>query len=107
MAVVEIEMDDADFQHLVEEGLLWRDGNWEAQADRFVPVGGHDTENPSWDWAAAYWVGTSWTTVVLARSWLKSKGENCEVVIDSATHPNGSFLGFIILTNYEPGLHRG
>jgi len=98
-----VRMDEMDFEKLTENSAHW--GEWaKNKADRWEhATEEYDTE-PSWDWSYAYWVGEDWSRVILCRSFLESGGwgysHPYEIVWDMAEHPNGQFLGYVILTNY-------
>lgn len=101
MPQVVIDMDGDDFDHLCESSMRWRGNSWREQAGRFEPHGKKYDEDPSWEWSVAYWVGDSFTTVLLARAFLQGLGETYEIVFDTAEHPSGACIGYVILTHYE------
>ena len=95
-----IHMDESMFVLLTENSTRWG-SHWEDKADRFEPHAKHYTESPGFQWKMAYWVGDNAANVVLARSWLIDQGHDFELVWDMAVHPNGEYLGYALLTDFE------
>lgn len=92
-----------DLERLVESSMEWGP-DWRAQPDRF------EVETPgavlSYGWALAYWVGTSWLNVVAFRSYLEGIGAGCLVLYDTATNPDGSAMGWVVLTGWRSPVWR-
>jgi len=98
---VVLEMDAADFGQLWTEHHRWADCRSDGDAG-FEPVTPDD--EISLGWAHAYWVGDEWTPVLMARCYLVSIGESCQVVVDLRA---GTYSPYVILTDYEdPVLHN-
>lgn len=87
-----------DFIHLCTNSAQWaeetadwaphiRDGRFEGD--------GRAGNQPSQHWRMAYWVGTEYPAVVLARAFLASRGFECQTVVDAA---GGEW---VILTDYD------
>lgn len=96
---MKISMTADDFQRLTENSMRWAGTDWEAQAERFETTG--DDEVIRWDWKMTYGVGQSYAAVILARAFLAAEGYDCQVIWDMAEWPNGEFIGYTILTDYE------
>jgi len=98
---VVLEMDAADFGQLWTEHDRWADCRSAGSAG-FEPV--TPDGEISLGWAHAYWVGDEWASVMLARGYLASIGESCQVVVDLRTD---TYSPYVILTEYEdPVLHH-
>ena len=95
-----IYMNDRDFERLTETSTYWADysRHWDKNRDRFETEAG---EAISFEWKTAYWVGTSGTAVILAKSYLATMGHDYQIVWDLASHENGESSGWVVLTNYE------
>ena len=96
-AKIQIAMDDTDFGYLLHNSAKWADsaGEWEPQLrnGRFTAsepgvLTGH--------WKMAYWIGSDYTAVILARAFLAAWGYECQILTDEA-----SGGGWVILTDYE------
>ena len=95
-----IHMNESMFEILTSTSMRWG-SQWEAKSDRFEVHAKHHTELPGFQWKMAYWVGENAASTVLARSWLIDQGHDFELVWDMAEHPNGEYLGWVLLTDYE------
>jgi hypothetical protein len=89
-----VELDAEDFARLCIKSTV-RGTTSPAQASWF-PTAGADT-SVSADWQYAYWVGSKWSAVILARHYLNSLGHPHEVVLDTVEDPG---MSWVILTNY-------
>lgn len=92
---IQLEMGSDDFDHLCNKSTHWAGTEFHDHPERFEHATKPYTTPPQWNWKMAYWVGDSWAHVILARAFLKSVGEDCEVVWDQAGQPE-----FVVLTNY-------
>jgi hypothetical protein len=81
-----MKLTEQDFQNLWDTSMAWG-SEWRAQDGRFDPP-------VSYEWRQAYWFELSYANLVMARTFLESKGEDYEVSSDEAG-------GWILLTNYE------
>ena len=95
-------LDDMDFGYLTENSSEWAANatDWEpkVRAGRFqVSKPGVQTGR----WKYVYWLGGDYAAVIIARAFLAAWGEGCEVAWDTAVHPNGEPLGWVIFTDYE------
>lgn len=109
---VTVAMTATDFDRLVDATMEWKgyadprigpngvSVGWRAQAadGRFESLDGHYTDLPGFEWAWAHWLGGDWTTVLLAKAFLRAHGFACEVIWDLAENPDPSYL---LLTNYH------
>lgn len=95
--VLRLSADDAE--SLVESSTSWGQ-DWRAQDGRFEHTSKAYAAAPSYAWKWALWVGPAWASVVLLRSYLDAVGESCEVLHDLAEHPDGSPLGYVVLTDW-------
>ena len=96
-----IYMNDRDFERLTETSTLWADHAdrwWSKNSDRFETEAG---EALSFEWTNAYWVGSSGTAVILAKSYLATMGHDFQIVWDLDVYENGESSGWVVLTNYE------
>ena len=94
-----IQVTARDFERLCENSGNW--AGWEPPLGRFENLdGGHPTTR---QWRCCYWLGSSWTTVILARAFLDARGHDHEILWDMAEHPNGAMYGYVILTDYQEG----
>jgi hypothetical protein len=91
---VQISMDEADFRLLVHNAAGWAGQNWEEKIGRFE-VQGTPGMPPGMHWQMAYWVGSEYTTVVLARSFLASRGYESQTVVDLTGND------WVVLTDYD------
>jgi hypothetical protein len=99
---IEIDMDDKDFHALSEECWMWSelsnldDGQWETTGE---PYNGSLYEFPdsTWQWTYGY-VFKDWLGIVVARSFLKAYGHDCEVLY--RMHKIRTKTHFILLTNF-------
>ncbi|MGW3274502.1 hypothetical protein ACWDFH_23980 [Streptomyces kronopolitis] len=84
MPQVFLEMTEHDWQRLYDVAYRFAGGLYERRPDLFENYTNREAEQenrePRWDWAWAYDVGRSWSSVMLARAYLQSIGEGCEVV---------------------------
>lgn len=96
---ISIEMTEDDFERLTKTSMKWQGLPWAAQDGRFENCSSGATTDaaPDYKWRMAYWVGDSWLNVILARSYLRAAGEDCEVLWDMVENPECSY---VILTNY-------
>ena len=92
-----IVMDEHDFSLLTQNSAKWAGHDWDTQvqAGRFE-IQGTPQIPPGLHWKMAYWVGSEYTTVVLARSFLASRGYESQTVVDL----NGDD-DWVILTDYD------
>ncbi len=98
---VRIYMNDRDFERLTETSDTWAqhaESLWSKGSDCFETEAG---EALSFEWTNAYWVGPSWTAVILAKSFLATMGHDYQIVWDLAPYENGQSYGWVILTNYQ------
>jgi hypothetical protein len=106
---VKLVLDDQDFEHLTQNSMQWGDGgpDWKQKIrdGRFELYGGSDggppVQWPSAHWKYAYWVGDSYGGLILVRAFLAAWGFDYQAAWDTAEHPNGETLGWVILTDYE------
>lgn len=107
MATITIEMTEHDFERLSEMSFRWVGGNHSEHASYYENFTNRAYERgdkePSWEWAWAYSVGPSWTSVMMARAYLKGIGEDCEVVWDMTQEDD---LRYLILCNVIPRGYR-
>jgi hypothetical protein len=99
-----IYMNETDFEQLTETATLWADyaeRHWSKKHDRFET---QDGEALSFEWTTAYWVGCSWTAVILAKSYLTTIGQDYQIVWDLGLHENFETIGWVVLTNYKTGI---
>ena len=91
-----IVMDEDDFSYLTENSMNWAGHDWDTQvqAGRFE-VQGTPRVPPGLHWRMAYWVGSQYTAVILARSFLTSRGFESQAVVD------GMGADWVILTDYD------
>lgn len=99
MAQITIEMDDADFEGLITGSAYWAQGlarRWDEPAGdgRFEHTRTY-ADRPGSRWTMAYWVGSSWVSVLLCRAFLTARGYQCEVLRDR-TDP----AEYVVLTDY-------
>lgn len=97
---IPILMDEDDFSRLSMSREKWA-GFVERQWDRFenYSAGVSNCAQPaSTDWTWAYWLGGTYTALILAKSFLASRGQDFEVVFDLAESPEPSW---VILTDYD------
>lgn len=66
----------------------WEEGRWEHSQKKY-------DEAPRFDWIYAYYMGDSWATVIMARSFLQHLDEPYEILWDMGENP-----GYVIITNY-------
>ena len=97
MSVV-IQMDAADFEHLLRESadraaMTIGPGRFEAGTDGEV--------NADWDWSVIYWLGRDYAPVILARAFLAAYGYKYEVLWDTAAPMDQPQRGWCILTDYD------
>ena len=93
---VQIVMDEGDFRLLTHNAAKWAgEDDWEVQTGRFEIQGRPETL-PSLHWKMAYWVGSEYTTVILAMSFLAAQGFESQPVVDLA-----SDCEWVILTDYD------
>lgn len=95
---MQINMDGADFARLGNSDK-WADNAtyWADELDRFEqPLGGA----PSLKWKRVYWM-VSYANVILAKSFLTEHRHGFEVVYDWNNDDEGSYKGWVILTDYE------
>jgi len=54
-------------------------------------------------WKYAYWVGDSYAAVILAKSFLATRGHDCDALYDYIQDPDSeaSPKSWVILTDYE------
>lgn len=92
-----ITMDDDDFIHLCTNSAQWADvTDWADQAKRGrFDLSGRPGHSPSLHWKMAYWLGTEYTAVVLARVFLAGRGFEWETVVDTAGDE------WVLLTDYD------
>lgn len=106
---VQIVMDDEDFSHLCSNSTAWASGaddktnkgrtfpGWRRQiADGRFELSGSANGQPALHWKIAYWVGSDYTAVILAKSFLAAKGFECQVAWDLAEPGE-----WVILTDYD------
>jgi hypothetical protein len=91
---VQISMDEADFRLLIHNAARWAGHGWEEKLSRFEVQGAPDIP-PGTEWQMAYWVGSEYTTVVLARSFLASRGYESQTVVDLTGND------WVVLTDYD------
>ena len=93
---IPVVINEDDFSYLTENSTKWAGHDWDAQvqAGRFE-VQGTPGIPPGLHWKMAYWVGSSYTTVILARSFLASRGYDSQAVVD------GVDCDWVILTDYD------
>ena len=91
---LKIVMDDADFGYLTQNSAEWGTGFAGQVAGGRFETGAHDV--PLTSWKRAYWLGDSYTSVILARAFLAAWGYDCQVLIDQASDGE-----WVILTDYE------
>lgn len=98
MAAMQIVMDDGDFTHLITNAMKWAGEDWEPQIrrGRFLVDSQMDVW-PGTHWKWAYWVGTGYAAVILARAYLDSQKASYQIASDET---DGEWL---ILTDYEWG----
>ena len=101
-------LDERDFERLTQGSMQWADGpDWKEKIrdGRFELHGGMSEgppiQWPSAHWKYVYWLGDSYPAVILVRAFLAAWGEEFQVAWDTAEHPNGEPLGWMILTGYE------
>lgn len=121
MAQFMVEMTGEDFERLTNNSTAWsnswtnpgkradgRDVSWRHQVEegRFEHAQKpYDTE-PKDDWHVIYWVGSSWSDVMLCRSFLAAEGYEYEILLDLATMVEGTpekpgqLPEYVILTDY-------
>jgi len=83
--------------------LCTNSAQWAEEAATWVPHildgrfegDGKAGNSPSHHWQMAYWVGTEYTAVVLARAFLASRTFECQTVWDTAGDE------WVILTDYD------
>ena len=98
---MEIDISESDFDRLCESSMRWAGTDWAAQDGRFEVSEG--PEHVNWQAKMVYWVGDSSAAMILAREYVKAQGFDVQVLWDMAEHPNGEFLGYALLTDYETG----
>lgn len=107
---VEIEMDAYDFERLWSNSTEWSGLSWEDQViqDRFEHTSSEVEYDhpPMMDWKYAYWLDSNYASVILARNFLRTQEFGCEVLYDTAAHPSGELLGYVLLTNYASPCYR-
>jgi hypothetical protein len=99
---VVVRLSAADADRLVETSTRWGQ-DWRAQDGRYehTDPGRPYAAAPSYAWAWAYWLGPSWASALLFRSYLESVlapdalGPACEVLWDLA-EPGG----YVVLTDW-------
>ncbi len=98
MPQVAITLDLSDFQLLWHTHARWAGQGWDSedQAGRFETLGGRSID---YLWSDAYWMGGTWASVVLARSYLDALGQAHQVISDMGEDP--AFAGYVLLTNYD------
>jgi hypothetical protein len=93
MPEVIVTLDEKDFEQLCRTHMKWCGGNWIEDRKRFEVV-----RSPlaliSFDWEHVYWIGDSWVSVVLVRSYLNTKRADYQIVWDT------SIREYAILTDY-------
>lgn len=109
---VQIFMDDEDFQRLWDNAMSWADvDSWAEQvmAGRFECTdgncGAHDVHVPELDWRYIYFLPDDWTSVILAKSFLRARGEKYEVFRDLVGAESGEGH-YSILTNYAARIYQ-
>jgi hypothetical protein len=104
-AKIQVAMDDEDFSHLWHTAMEWAryahggDGGWAQQIrDGRFEVGGSADTWPSLGWKWAYWLGSDYAPVILAKAFLAAWGNDCDIVMDAggSTEPE-----WVILTDYD------
>ena len=95
---VVVQVTARDFTRLCENSGRW--APWERPEARFEAVNGEVGE-PSGRWEWIYWLGDNYAAVIFARAFLAARGFEYEVVYDLAQHPDGAYLGYALLTDYE------
>lgn len=98
-------VDADDIERLVDTSMRWGE-DWRAQADRFEHATADPDTPPSYRWALAYWVGTSWLNVVAFRSYLEGIAHPLEILWDTALGPDGSAVGYVVLTDWHSPVWR-
>lgn len=96
---MEIHITTRDFDRLCESSMRWSAIDWAAQDGRFEISDGSDHIN--WQAKHVYWVGDSAAAMILARAFLQDRGFNVQVLWDMAEHPNGDWLGYALITDYQ------
>ena len=97
---VVIQVTARDFGRLCENSGEW--AGWTPPAGRFEALDTADAPATR-EWQCVYWVGGSWTGVILARAFLDARGHDYEVLFDLAELPGGQAFGYVILTDYQEG----
>lgn len=100
MPAITVNMDEDDFQHLAITSMRWcypgGRNDWIEQEGRFE-LHRDDTEI-NWQYGYAFWLGTEWTTVLLARAYLDTLGHPYQILWDLAENPD---MSWVLLTDYE------
>ena len=95
---VVIQVTAADFGRLCENSSSWGLGC--GSPGRFENL---DDAGPpsSRQWERIYWLGGSFTAVILARAFLDARGFGYEIAFDTASDEDGPMYGYVILTDYQ------
>ena len=96
-----IYMNERDFERLTETSTSWADSAerwWSKNRDRFETEAG---EALTFEWTNAYWVGSTGTAVILAKSFLATMGHDYQIVWDLDSYEHGESSGWVVLTDYQ------
>lgn len=98
MPQVAITVDQSDFQRFWHTHTKWAGQGWDSDdhTERFETLDGGSID---YLWSDAYWMGDTWASVVLARSYLNALGQAHQVISDIGDDP--AFAGYVLLTNYD------
>jgi hypothetical protein len=95
---ITVEMTSEDFTCLWEQAMAWAgyEAEWaqQLQAGRFEIAGDPEGRAPSLLWKHAYWVDGGYADVVLARAYLRARGEGCVLARDLTEQQ------WVVLTDY-------
>lgn len=101
MPTITVTLDENDFELLAHTSMRWSypDGrnDWTQQEGRFFLV--KHEEDINWQYRHAFWLGTEWTTVLLARAYLDAVGQPYQVLWDMVENPD---MSWVIITDHEP-----
>jgi len=87
-----------DFIHLCTNSTQWAEdaADWAPHLrNGRIEGDGRAGNQPSQHWRMAYWLGSEYTAVVLARAFLASRGFECQTAMDTADDE------WMILTDYD------
>ena len=88
---IQIDMKAADFEQLWSSSMLWKNQDWQVQADRFHP-------NPLFTWTYAYWFD-HYAALKMAEGFISSLGKKFAIHSDEGTSD------WLMLTNYASPCH--